>query len=205
MKELAKWVRDKLKKHARDPVSDVTTIDELSEFFGEDIENGSGSGTEELDPFGDIVIKPRAVKQKTGQPAGFEDGMDGDDGDGLEGGGGADGSGGGDGKGGVGAGEGGTDGGSKQSLVNLHNVRATIADKKRRKILFTPATTGSIALRAFQVGADTDFNIYVIESTSGIIENGVLKMDVEKGARESIIVEFDNEFSGAIKVVAYEI
>lgn len=205
LKELSKWVRDKLKKHARDPVSDVTTIDELSEFFGEDIENSSGSGTEELDPFGDIVIKPRAVKQKAGQSAGFGEGLDGDDGDGQEGGGGADGSGGSEGKGGVGFDERGIGGDSKKALVNLQNVRATITNKKRRNISFTPTITGSIILKAFQVGADTDFNIQVIETTSGTIENGVLKMDVENGSRESITVEFDNEFSGAIKVVAYEI
>lgn len=205
LKDLAQWIRDKLKKHARDPVSDITTIDELSEFFGEDVENGSGSGTEELDPFGDIVIKPRAVKQKTGQSSGFGDGLDGDDGDGSEGGGGDKGAGGGDGKGGTGPGEGGTGGGTKKSLVNLMNVRATTTDKKRRTISFTPVTTGTIAVKAFQVGADADFNISIKESTAGAIENGTLKMDVKNGERKSIIVEFDNEFSGAIKVVAYEI
>ena len=43
-------VRDALNRHAKDPVSDVTSIDELKDFFGDENESGGGKNNEETDP-----------------------------------------------------------------------------------------------------------------------------------------------------------
>lgn len=206
LSELAKWVRKELKKNARDPVSDVTTIDELSEYFGEDDEGRSGEGSEELNPFGKVVITPRRVKQKTGQAKKAEGGPEGT-GDGSGGGGTKTGKGGGNGDktGGTGSGEGGSGGGSKKTFINLNNIRATILDPKKRNLSFTPVSTGKIGLKAFQVGADADFDIAVTDSSLGTIEKGIVELDVKSGKRQNITITLNNDFFGALKVVAYEI
>lgn len=43
LKELSKWVRDMLRRHAQNPVSQVSTIDELAEFFADEGEGGANN------------------------------------------------------------------------------------------------------------------------------------------------------------------
>lgn len=55
-------VRDALNRHAKDPVSDVTSIDELKDFFGDENESGGGKNNEETDPSGNLVIRAKQMK-----------------------------------------------------------------------------------------------------------------------------------------------
>lgn len=205
LKRVATWIRDMLKRHAKEPVSEVTQIDELKEFFGDEGEEGSGKGVEEINPFGEVVIRAKPIKTKVASAKQSGEGAEGGGGDGGEGGGGNQGSGGGDGEGGKGNGAGGTGGGIQKPLVGINNVRALMTDPRNRKLAFTPVTNGNLALRVLEAGADNDYDVSIINTDQGTIDNGRVILPVTAGNRCIINVELDQEFSGAVKVEAYEI
>ena len=64
LRDLASWVRDALKRHAKDPVSEVTEIDELKDFFGDEGDSDTGKGTEEINPYGDVIIRAKPIKSQ---------------------------------------------------------------------------------------------------------------------------------------------
>lgn len=207
LKDVAAWVREMLKRHAKDPVEDVTEIDELREFFGVEGGSGNGKGDEEVNPYGKMTIRARPAKQKQQTPSrtGDIDVSGSEDGD-EEGGGGSGGSGGGDGLGGTGPGQGG-DGGGGESLHQtfIDNVRALPSGSKTRIIYFTPRTTGQVALRVQEAGADQDFNVSITGSNIGKAKDGKVFLKVESGKRVAATVNLSKTVSGAIKVTAYEI
>ena len=194
-----------LKRHAKEPVSEVTQIDELKEFFGDEGEEGSGKGIEEINPFGEVVIRAKPIKIKVASAKQSGEGAEGGDGEGGEGGGGDQGSGGGDGEGGRGNGAGGTGGGIQQPLVGINNVRALMTDSKNRKLAFTPVTNGNLAIRVLEAGADNDYDVSIINTDQGTIDSGLVILPVTAGNRCIVNVELEQEFSGAVKVEAYEI
>ncbi len=55
LNNIAKWIRNMLKRHAKDPVSEITEIDELRDFFGDEGEDGSGKSAEEINPYGMVM------------------------------------------------------------------------------------------------------------------------------------------------------
>jgi hypothetical protein len=203
--DLAKWIREMLKLHAKDPVSEVTEIDELKDFFGDEGDGDSGKGTEEINPYGEVIIraKPIRTKVKTGEKLG--EGDDGGDGAGDEGGGGGAGAGGGDGLGGKGDSEGGEGGGSQKAMVDINNVRAVLSGGKTRKIAFTPVSSGKIVLHVKEAGADSDYNVAIIKADRGVLGKGGVVLDVLAGTRINMDIELNQEFTGALKVVAHEI
>lgn len=210
LKDLATWIRDMLKRHAKNPVSEVTTLDELKEYFADDSGEGNGKGVEEIDPYGDIIIRAKPLKPKPvlSRPEDEEPGTSAD-GDGSEGGGGAGGAGGGDGLGGAGTGEGGTGSGegsdTSKPSVAINNVRAVVADATTRRVSFTPSTNGQIALGLMEAGADTDYPIAISTSDTGVVKDGKVIVDVKVNSRLSLEVQLDEEFTGALKVVAHEV
>ena len=205
LKDLGKWIRDMLKRHAKDPVSEVTEIDELKDFFFEEGEDGSGHGTEDINPYGEVLIRAKPIKIKTYSASRSLDGGEGGDGETAEGGGGGEGLGGGDGQGGTGNGTGGTSGGLQKSLTEVKNVRTILTGGRNRKVAFTPLTSGSILLRLMEAGADSDYNISMVAADVGTIKNGGVLLKVTEGRRCNLNVELNHDFSGAIKVVAYEV
>lgn len=206
LKEISDWIRECLKRYAKDPVSDVTEIDELKDFFGDEGESDSGKGTEEINPYGDIVIRGKPIKTKLQATN-----VNGDSGDGgLEpgegdGGGGASGSGGGDGAGGVGSGTGGSGSGTEKVFVEIGNVRAPFITDKERKISFTPLASGVIKVQVKEAGADVDYDVEITKADLGTVQSGELILEVVSGMRVSVNVQLNQEFSGALKVIAYEI
>ena len=76
---------------------------------------------------------------------------------------------------------------------------------KERKVAFTPTTTGKLILRILEAGADNDYDVAIASSDAGIVENGGVIIDVNAGRRSTLNIELEEEFSGAVKVVAYEI
>ena len=206
LRDVAAFVREMLKRRAKDPVSEITKIDELKEFFADDSDTGEGNGTEEINPFGKIVItaKPIAVKKSistradTGNAGNAGDA--GDAGDRDDGGGGDD-----DGAGGVGTAKGGANTGGVNQAAPLANVRAVITSAKTRRVTFTPQSDGQIELCLFEVGADSDYTVAVSGVSTGHLQNGRIRIGATKGIRQSIEVELSEDFEGALKVVAHEI
>ncbi len=206
LKELATWVREMLKRHAKAPISSVTEIDELRDYFGDEGGDGSGKSLEEVNPFGEIVIRARPIKPKVRKTVDGR-GIDADgEGFDTEGGGGSDGFGGGDGSGGEGGGSGSSRGTTKSNpAVGLSNVRAIMRGPSTRKISFTPQKTGRISLRVLEAGADADYAVGIQHADQGTIRRGALIMDVVLGTRKTVEVTLDQVFDGALKVVAHEI
>jgi len=209
LKEVAKWIREMLRRNAKDPVSEVTTLDELKEFFGDEAADGKGRGTEETNPFGKVFITAKPLPQKKKAIPHSASGMatQGDD-DSAEdgGGGGKDGAGGGDGRGGVGdASAGSGSGGQPDVQLSLSNPRAVVLTPGTRRISFTPLRSGRVIIAMFEVGADSDYVLDVKKSSIGEVSNGKILLDLSKNSRTVIDVELSEEFSGALKVVAHEI
>ncbi len=205
LKALSIWIRDMLKRHAKEPVSEITEIDELRDFFGEEGEDGSGRGVEEVNPYGEVVIRAKPIKIKVEASSRDGEGAEDGEGEGAESGGGGSGVGGSNGEGGSGSGTGGVGGGAQKPLVVINNVRSVISGSKTRKVAFTPASTGRIALRVLEAGSDADYKVSIIKTDKGDVENGSVILDVTAGSRFSLDVELEQVFSGAVKVVAYEI
>jgi hypothetical protein len=204
LRDMARWIREMLKRHARDPVSDVTSLDELKDYFAEEGEEGAGDGSEEINPYGAVKLTARPLPQKkTPTPAVSSDG----DGDG-------DGEGEGEGEGeegdrengegsGNGAGKGGSGAGAQRPTVQLLNPRAVITTANQRRIAFTAGKSGLVEISLFEVGADQDFQIQVKYANQGTIKDGKVRLNVKENAREVIEVKLAEEFNGALKVVAH--
>ena len=203
LKDLSAWVRDRLKRHARDPVSEVTSIDELSDFFGDESGDGRKSKGEEVNPAGKIQIQAQPFRRRRAdvrEEDGDDDGSGGGAGNGGGGGGGDGGAGDGDGKGTGGGGDG------HRVQMPLRNVRALRISETRKQIAFTPEATGVLELRIFEAGADTDRFLHVVQSTKGSVSGGkVTNVSCRQGQRIVLEVRLGANFEGAVKVVGYEV
>ena len=206
--ELARWIRDMLRRRAKDEISEVTRLDELKDFFADDTEDGKGNGIEEINPTGAILIKAKPIKRANPKlvSKGDDDSEKGDK-EGGEGGGGDDGAGGGDGNGGKGdAGNGGGGGGGKiKPAAPIENPRALITESNKRRISFTPLSDGNYEISLAEVGADSEYPLNINKSTTGVVRNGKIIIEAKKGVRNSMEIELSEHFDGALKVLAHEI
>jgi hypothetical protein len=216
LRELAQWVREMLKRHAQDPVAEVTELDELAEFFGDDEADGS-SGPRDGDenPRGAIKIRARPLPPR--KPSGTEQpgvsvngesdaGDSGDRGEGDSG----DGDGSGDGghvDGGGGGGDrsasGGGGGITKLSppSVLIRDVRAVILAPEIRRVIFTPDQPGEIRLELEDSGADTNRTLKVTASSIGSVVQGGVRLTCGK-ARVTLDVTLERPFDGTVRVKA---
>src|SRR3546814_21074427 len=64
LRELAEWVREMLKRHAQDPVAEVTEIDELAEFFGDEDKGAGGARDGDENPRGERKIRERPLPKR---------------------------------------------------------------------------------------------------------------------------------------------
>jgi hypothetical protein len=60
---IADWVKDMLKRHAKDPVTEETNLDEMADFFADEEEDGLKKAVEE-NPSGTVKIRLRPLKPK---------------------------------------------------------------------------------------------------------------------------------------------
>ena len=219
--DLAEWVKSALRLHAKDPVHDVTSLDELKDLFGDEGDGDSGSGLEEVNPYGSVIIRAKAIRPKDAlSGVGFSSGLS--DGDGSsngaiddkgDGGGGNEGAGGGDGQGGTGNEDGGGSGGgtttsnspSIKAPVDINNVRAIVLGNSTRRVAFTPFASGNFVIELREAGADSDYPLSIKSAQSGSIKNGCVELKVKAGHRVLLDVELAESFTGAVKVVAHEI
>lgn len=208
LNELAEWVRKMLTRYAKDEVADVTSVDELADYFGDDADLGSGETGEESDPLGGVLFSPRPIKRTKVRLKNRGDDRDsGGEGEGdEEGGGGSTGEGGGDGRGGTGSGEGGQSGATASpNPIRVKNARVIAGSGTKRTIALTPEVTSKARLSLYLAGADRDEPLVIKDSSKGVVHSGAVQIDVEAGRREMLEVEFDSKFAGAIRVVLHEI
>ncbi|MEQ1534005.1 MAG: hypothetical protein ABL906_10620, partial [Sideroxydans sp.] len=99
LRDISKWVREMLKRHAKDPVSEVTELDELKDFFGDEGDGDTGKGAEEINPYGKVIIRGKPISTRVKVSSSSSGDFAGDNDGDLDGGGGDLGGGGGDGKG----------------------------------------------------------------------------------------------------------
>jgi hypothetical protein len=208
LKEMASWIREMLRRRAKDPVSETTKLDELKDFFADDSDDGKGSGVEEVNPFGKIVIKAKRISAKKPKNS-YGDTNGGDTGNNVDqgsGGGGSDGAGNGDSDGGAGDADGGSGGGSSaKPVAPLANPRAIVLAASSRRLAFTPLADGEYLVSLFEVGADSEYQVGIKASTLGEVKNGKVSVKTQKGIRQSIDVDLSEDFEGALKVVAHEV
>lgn len=208
LREMATWIREMLRRRAKDPVSEITRIDELKEFFADDSTDGKGSGIEEVNPFGAVSIKAKPVSYKKSPPMGTgvatgSKGADGTDGDG---GGGNDGAAGGDGSGGDGASSGGSGGAdSTKPLAPISNPRAVVLTSSSRRLAFTPLSDATYEVALYESGADSEYPVAILSSQTGKVVAGKIKISAKKNQRLLLDVLLAEDFSGALKVVAHEV
>lgn len=190
LRKLAKWVREELKKHARQPVSEVTEIDELAEFFPDEEGKRKDPEDGEENPKGKLQLKAHAPpkKRSTTDVDGEDEDEDDDERD--------------DGPGGGGGGGGGR--GSKPALP-LRNVRAVIVDEKTRKLAFTPDHDGPTFVKVEESGADRNRSIKITSASIGRVENGGVELSCKAAERVSMNIELEREFPGTVRVVAHAV
>ena len=205
LKEVAKMARDALGKHAKDQYTLTTSIDELKDFFGDENESGGSRNDEETDPSGNIIIRAKPIKSKllASAKAGIDTGFGLDDGD-------------------MGGDEDTEHFGTKttktdnpkqqgagdtatKSFVALENVRAIMQGDSSRKVFFTPSKTGMILLKFLQVGADAEYEVAVHNTSVGLLKTSGVALEVVSGKRVEVEIDLNQVYSGALKVVAYEI
>lgn len=213
LRELSKWVRDMLRRHAQNPVSEVTSIDELTEYFVDEGEGGTDNRTGEEDPAGHLKIRARPLRpKKNSAPYEVANGADeseaeiaGDDTDREYP----------SGTGGAGSIESGF-GATEYELqrnnsharnapmrVNLANVRAVPLTDTRRKIAFTPDYSGDLVVILEDSGADRNYRLGIIAADLGKVKGGRLEeITVTAGNRYVFEVELDRQFRGTIRVTA---
>ena len=204
LNELAKWIRGCIKEVAKSPVAEVTTIDELKEFFADEGSQGTGNATEEMDPNGAIVLRAKQLKLQPSELTRIENEDEGPGG----GGGGATGEGGGTGAGGSGP----LTGGAGTELpavakrkVHLSNVRSTVIAPNSRRVAFSVASAGSFLVSISEMGADTNHDLVIATSSVGDVQDGKVLVRSLAADRIALEVTMTNAFLGAMKVVAHEV
>lgn len=228
LREIVKWVREMLDRHAKDEVTEVTTLDELADFFGDEEEAGPGKQKDE-NPGGAIIVRQRPVKAKariatyetpTGAVAPADD-TDDDPDDGVDdaphsetsggrekkGDNPADGSkpGGGGGTGGKGKDAGASETPKRTTAtgIALRDVRAVPLAPQRRRVAFTPSVTGTVSVELQDSGADANYMLDVSGTSEGIVKAGRIEgLAVKAGNRVVLEIELGREFEGTLRVVA---
>ena len=200
---LAAFVRSVLKKHARVERGETTQLDELSEFFQDpDKEESVPQAKGEVNLAGSIVILAKEPKRKA-ESLPNSDGDGDDDGDqGRE----RDGDPRGRVKRGGPKAKGGGPGKSR-SVIPLKDIRCIVLDATRREIFFTPTSSGKADLLLQDAGADAVYPLPVRSVKGGgkVHDGKIQQLRLDADKRRRITVTLDEEFSGAVRVVAHAV
>ncbi|MBA0902694.1 MAG: hypothetical protein H0Z26_03535, partial [Candidatus Nitrotoga sp.] len=95
--------------------------------------------------------------------------------------------------------------GSQQPQVEINNVRAIPTGTMSRKLGLTPVKSGKISIYVKEAGADSDYEVNITKTNKGTIEAGGVVIDAVAGVRLTLDIELNDNFAGALKVVAHEI
>lgn len=197
LRDLAKWVRDRIDELAKEQETDVSELDELNEFFPDPNPPETIPGDEgEKDIEGRPVYSPKPLKRPNRKSDTWED-QEGEDGganeinDGGTNNGNTSGY-------GSGKGEGAGGSGTKKStqVVEIQNVRVVpcITDATKKTVNFTPMNSG-----------DIDIVLDIMGDDGGKERIGVYPFTgATRGKRASLAVMLDKPVSDSIMVQAFQ-
>lgn len=214
LQHLATWVREMLSRHAQDPVTEETELDELAEFFGDETPSAQKNDTPEGNPLGLMKISIRAVPKKLRRPVlatatedpdkdGEDEGGEGDDEARRRG-----------------KGRNLGDGRSprtptnpkpepdvSRSIVSIRNVRGVPISPTVRRVSFDSDASGDIELQFDDSGADSNRALRIVATSCGeLLSAGKgLRLSCVSGVRQIVDVEFFDHFPGTLRVRAYAI
>jgi len=157
---------------------------------------------------GKIIIRAKPIKLKSDAIIKTSIPGEGEKGENEEGGGGGGSSGGGGGGSGGGKGslDGGTGGGGMQKKVaDINNVRAIVLGPRKRKLFLSSSVTGEISISVLEAGADSDYDIKIVDSDIGVIKDGSVVVNAIADKRLTLNIELSEDYKRALKVVAYEV
>ncbi|MCK1744155.1 hypothetical protein IVA80_25790 [Bradyrhizobium sp. 139] len=189
--ELARWAREMLKRHARDPVSEISDVRELADYFADDGEETGGQKGEEVNPIGKIEIRAQPMKRPPVTVRTDEEDEDEKQRGAQKSGKGTKSS------------KAAKSAGKSSNHIHLNNFRSVTINEKRRRIAITPDVSGNIELVLYEAGADTDRRLNVVKTSVGSVRSGIVRnLRARRGSRMTLEVELDAKFLGAMKVAA---
>jgi len=205
LRDIGKWVRAMLQRHAQDPVEEETQLNEMADFFADEAEEGAAKIKDE-NPGGAIIIRARPIKPKKNLPSylpgnddtlndedieAMVDGSNSEPSNGDDAGGGAGGQAANDSHNDASGGDKAPEGGSgSQPLhaatapVAIKNVRAVPILPAVRRVAFTPSMNGIARVRLEDSGADTNRPLAIVAATwhdkhddvpPPLVEGGIIK------------------------------
>ena len=204
LKELVKWVRKCVDELAKPEETEVTQIDELSEFFPDIAPAETIAGDEgERDIEGRPLYSPKPLKRAKPKATIMEE-DEGDEGGADE----SDGNGNGDSPSdgsGHGSGVGGTGSRSSAQPVDLKNVRVVSSspDGKNKTVYFTPMQNGAIEISLAIMGDDGRAEKISVTKENGI-SDGILSVNARRGERVSLKVILEDPVTDSIVVCAFQ-
>ena len=204
LKELVKWVRKCVDELAKPEETEVTQIDELSEFFPDIAPAETIAGDEgERDIEGHPLYSPKPLKRAKPKATNTEE-DEGDEGGARE----SDGDGNGDSPSngtGHGSGVGGTGSRSSAQSVDLKNVRVVSSspDGKNKTVYFTPMQNGAIEISLAIMGDDGGAEKISVTKENGI-SDGILSVNARRGERVSLKVILKDSVTDSIVVRAFQ-
>ncbi len=88
--------------------------------------------------------------------------------------------------------------------INIRKQRFVKKDNGMIKVIFIPDRVGEIYLLVQEIGADITRNVAItgFSSSNGKLENGILKIKIEKLAETKIDLKFANQITGGLFLVS---
>lgn len=202
MRKLAKKLRQLIKKTTGVKHEGAVQIEELGHFFAEKaLSDEDPSTTDEKNPER-YRYKPAKRKQKRTTTRAKNQGEKG--GSGGSGNGGSGGQGAGSRRGG---GVGGHGPHGEIKPVKLENIRNKVpngadCNHLQREIFFTSPVSGKAIVKVFATGVNNNVKLKVVKSDIGNVKGGDFELDLNKGERKHIIVNFDEPYDGPLELTA---
>lgn len=192
--QLASSIREEIKVAAKPEAKEETDLDELSEFFALDnTGQKDDDGARDIRTFKvqkNLARSKRKTKSPTAEADGSEGGASTEHGDGGIGGNGT----------GTGTGTGTGGKGTKSArkpfvLLEPRTLLPDPADLRRRRVFFTPQSTGRAVLKFESSGLSEAEELRTVPS--------VCSVDCVAGKRQEIDVNFAEEYDGPIEIVSW--
>lgn len=195
MRQLAKTLRDSIRDATGISHDDQITLDDLARYFAEPgVGDKPPNPNAEADPEKHIYKPPirKGRSRKAAAATGVAGGRGSNNGDGGT-------------KSGVGPGEGSGAGGSgragRNRRVVIEDFRNIVrsAESLSRYVFFTPDESGEIAFGLQASGVNGSEPLNIVSASSGEVKEGIVWLNVEKGTRLELHVEFDEPYFGPVE------
>jgi hypothetical protein len=201
MRQLAKEIREAIRRIALPKPENETSLDELSEFFEDEANSDrppqpGGDEDPEIPKFKFVPKRERRVFT----PAKGAHTK-------SRGGAGGSGGGGGGGEGGKGAnpgaGSGGPtprDGSKLIQIADPRNVRLDLGNSWHRRIFFTPLESGAARVSIYAAGLESPEQLIIESADKGSVVAGEVETDLTAESRVTLNVRFSNPYVGPVEI-----